>query len=134
MKKDTKFKPGQSGNPGGRPKGKTTAQKVRDMIGANDLKEIIGVLMVSAKNGDTAAAKLLLERACPALKPTALPVNVEYAPAALAEQGGNVIKATMSGDIPPDIGSQLITALANQAKIVEIDELTKRVEALERKE
>ena len=37
----------------------------------------------------------------------------------------------MAGQIPPDIGSQLITALVNQAKIVEIDELTRRIEALE---
>jgi hypothetical protein len=49
----------------------------------------------------------------------------------LAEQGNEIIKATMSGKIPPDIGSQLITALANQAKVIEIDELTKRIEALE---
>lgn len=32
----------------------------------------------------------------------------------------------MAGQIPPDIVSQLMTALALQAKIVEIDELTKR--------
>jgi hypothetical protein len=39
----------------------------------------------------------------------------------------------MVGQIPPDIGSQLITALANQSRIVEIDELTKRIEILENK-
>jgi hypothetical protein len=37
----------------------------------------------------------------------------------------------MTGKIPPDIGSQLITALANQTKIIEIDDLTKRIEVLE---
>ena len=49
----------------------------------------------------------------------------------LAEQGGEIIAATMKGLIPPDIGAQLITALAAQSKIVEIDELTQRIERLE---
>jgi hypothetical protein len=55
-----------------------------------------------------------------------LPVN-----GTLAEQGNEIIKATMSGQIPPDIGSQLITALANQSRIVEIDDVVKRLDALE---
>jgi len=55
-----------------------------------------------------------------------LPVN-----GSLAEQGAEVIRATLSGHIPPDIGSQLITALAAQSKIIEINELTKRIEILE---
>ena len=38
----------------------------------------------------------------------------------------------MSGQIPPDVGSQLITALTHQAKIVEIDDVIKRLEVLER--
>jgi hypothetical protein len=51
----------------------------------------------------------------------------------MAEQGGEIIRATLSGSIPPDIGSQLITALANQSKIIEIEELTQRIIALEAK-
>jgi hypothetical protein len=39
----------------------------------------------------------------------------------------------MSGNIPPDIASQLITALAAQSKIIETDDLTKRIEILESK-
>jgi hypothetical protein len=49
----------------------------------------------------------------------------------LTEQGNEIIIATLAGQIPPDIGSQLITALSHQAKLIEIDELIKRVEALE---
>jgi hypothetical protein len=36
--------------------------------------------------------------------------------------------------VPPDIGAMLITALSNQAKIIEVDDLTKRIEALENKQ
>jgi hypothetical protein len=124
-----KFKPGVSGNPNGRPKGKTAATLLRKSI-AEAMPDIINTLIVSAKAGDVAAAKVLLDRVCPALKPQAMPICLPVN-GSLAEQGGEIIKATMAGQIPPDIGSQLITALAAQSKIIEIDELTKRIEALE---
>jgi hypothetical protein len=124
-----KFKPGQSGNPKGRPKNKTPATLFRKAI-VEDMPEIITALVDLAKGGDVAAAKILIDRVCPALKPQAMPVNL-LVNGSLAEQGGEIIKATMAGQIPPDIGSQLITALAAQSKIIEIDELTRRIEALE---
>ena len=65
-----------------------------------------------------------------AIKPQSLTINLPVN-GSLAEQRGEIINATLTGQIPPDIGSQRITALANQAKIIEIDELTKRIEALE---
>ena len=129
MSKDHLFKPGQTGNPNGRPKDKTPATKLRKAI-ADAMPEILTQLVEQAKAGDVAAAKVLLDRVCPPLKPQAmhisLPVN-----SSLTEQGGEIIRATLVGQIPPDIGSQLITALAAQSKIIEVDELTKRIEALE---
>ncbi len=131
MKESTKFKPGVSGNPRGRRKDKTPATLLRKSI-AEAMPEIILTLIDSAKAGDVAAAKCLLDRVCPTLKPQAQPICLP-ANGSLAEQGGEVIRATLAGQIPPDIGAQLITALANQSKIIEIDELTQRIEALEGK-
>ena len=126
-----KFKAGISGNPKGRPKDKTPATLLRKFI-IDDMPEVILKLVEQAKNGDTAAAKILLDRCCPALKPQAmnitLPINGN-----LAEQGGEIIRATLSGNIPPDIGAQLITALASQGKLIELQELTERIENLENK-
>jgi hypothetical protein len=124
-----RFQPGQSGNPSGRPKNKTPATLLRKAI-AEDMPDIITSLVELAKNGDVAAAKVLLDRVCPPLKPQAMPI---YLPVngSLTEQGNEVIIATLAGQIPPDIGSQLITALSHQAKLIEIDELMKRIEALE---
>lgn len=124
------FKKGVSGNAKGRPPANVaTAAKVRKSI-ADDMPDILTKLIELAKGGDVQAIKLLLERVCPALKPQAVPISTPFAES-LAEQGNVIIKATMAGQIPPDIGSQLISALANQAKIIEVDELTKRIEALE---
>ena len=131
MKESTKFAVGVSGNPKGRKKGTTAAHLLRKSI-ADDMPEIILKLVEQAKNGDTAAAKILLDRCCPALKPQALAINLPVN-GSLAEQGGEIIRATLSGNIPPDIGSQLITALAAQSKIIEIEELTQRIIALETK-
>ncbi len=130
MKDSTKFKVGVSGNPHGRPKDKTPATLLRKSI-ADDMPDIIRKLVQQAKDGDTTAAKILLDRCCPTLKPQAFAINLPIN-GTLAEQGGEIIKATLSGNIPPDIGSQLITALAHQSKIIEIDELTQRIEILER--
>lgn len=131
MKKDTKFKPGQSGNPAGRQPGSTPATKLRKSI-TDAMPEILAQLVEQAKSGDVAAAKVLIDRVCPPLKPQAMPISLPVN-GTLADQGGEIIRATMAGHIPPDIGSQLIAALAAQSKIVEIDELTKRIEILEQK-
>ena len=123
------FKKGVTGNANGRPSGKTPATLLRKSI-ADDMPEIIATLIGLAKKGDVAAAKILMDRVCPSLKPESMPINLVFQES-LAAQGNEIIKATMDGQIAPDIGSQLIAALSNQAKIVEIDDLTKRIEILE---
>jgi hypothetical protein len=130
MKESTKFAAGVSGNPKGRKKGTTVAHLLRKSI-ADDMPEIILKLVEQAKNGDTAAAKILLDRCCPVLKPQAMAIHLPVN-GSLAEQGGEIIRATMTGQIPPDIGSQLITALANQGKLVELQELTQRLDKIEK--
>lgn len=125
-----KFKPGVSGNPNGRPKDKTPATLLRKSI-AEDMPEIIKALVSLAKSGDVQAAKVLLDRICPALKPQALPIFLPVN-GSLSEQGNEIIKATLAGHIPPDIGSQLITALANQGKLIELQEMAERLQRIER--
>jgi hypothetical protein len=123
------FIKGISGNAKGRPSANISANKLRKSIN-EEMPDILNKLIELAKGGDVQAIKLVLERVCPALKPQAVPISLPVC-YSLAEQGNEIIKATMIGNIPPDIGSQLITALANQAKVIEIDELTKRIEVLE---
>jgi hypothetical protein len=126
----SKFEKGKSGNVKGRPPSHITAARVRKSL-ADDLPDILTKLVEMAKDGDTTAIKLILDRVCPAIKPQALPVNLPIVES-LAGQGQEVIRATMTGKIPPDIGSQLITALSNQGKLVEFQELADRLARIEK--
>ncbi len=124
------FKKGTSGNPKGRTPAHLTAAKVRKDIN-DDLPDILNKLIELAKGGDVQAIKLVLERVCPALKPQTVPISLPVSDS-LAGQGNEIIRATMQGQIPPDIGSQLITALAAQTKIIEQQEVIERLQRIER--
>ena len=124
------FVKGQSGNEAGRPKGTTTASKIRKDI-EEALPDILATVVKAAKGGDMTAAKILIDRLCPTIKPVALPINLPVN-GGLVEQGGEVIRATMSGEIPPDIGAQLITALSNQGKLIDLEEVSSRLANIER--
>ncbi len=124
------FKKGKSGNPKGRTPGKTPATQLKKVI-ADNMPDILQAMIKQAMAGDTAAAKALIDKVIPSLKTQALPVSINSEPG-LAAKGEAVIDNTLNGNIPPDIGAALITALTNQAKLTELDELTKRIESLER--
>jgi hypothetical protein len=128
-----KFKSGESGNYHGRPAGKTAGAQIRAAIEKRK-DDILQAVIDAAVSGDMQACKMLLDRITPPLKPVAAQITLPVPEGAgLAEQGAAVMRGALSGEISPDIGAQLITALAGYAKIVEIDELTKRIEALEKK-
>ena len=125
------FKKGESGNPKGRAPGRTPGVKLRKAVELQS-NAILKTVIDAALSGDLAACKMLLDRILPVLKPQALEVKLPYGDT-LTSQGKTILNATLSGLIPPDIGSQLITALANQARIVEIDDLLERIKILEDK-
>jgi hypothetical protein len=129
--KDTKFKPGESGNRAGRPAGKTAGAKIRAAIEKRK-DEILQAVIDAAIAGDMQACKMLLDRITPSLKPVAAQIALPVPEGAgLSEQGAAVVTAALSGQIPPDIGAQLITALAAQSKIIEMQEMAERLERIE---
>lgn len=126
----TGWQPGQSGNPKGRPPGSGDVAKMRAAI-AQHVPEIVQSLVDRAVSGDTGAARLLLERVIAPLKAMEAPQAVSMPTSGLADQGRAVIASVASGDLPVGQGAALLSAIGALARVVEVDELMRRVEALE---
>jgi hypothetical protein len=129
-KRPGRWKPGESGNAAGRPPGSGAVAKLRAGIEAH-VPEIIDKLVQQAKEGDAGAARLLLERVVPALKPTEQPAPIDMPDGSLADQARAVVHAAADGDLAPAQAAQIVTALGGVAKIIETTELVRRIEALE---
>ena len=124
------WKPGQSGNPAGKRPGTGKIDKLRAAL-TKELPEVLEALIAQAKAGDTGAIKLVLERTVPALRPVdaVAPLNLPV-DGGLADQGRAVLAA---GHLPANQATGILQGLGNLAKLVELDELDKRVAALEGK-
>lgn len=128
-KSSTTFTKGQSGNAKGRPPGKTSRTQFREMV-KTALPAIVESLVTAAKLGDVQAAKVVLDRCVPALKPTADALVIK-ATGTLAEQGKAVISSMTSGHITPDAAKTALDAMGVQARLLEQSDLIQRIEALE---
>ncbi len=129
------YKPGESGNKKGRPAGKSPAILIRNHI-AGKMPSIMKVLVDAAEQGDIQACKILVDRVCPVLRPQAASIDLPTS-GTLAQKGDRIIKAMMSGQLAPDVGSQLLSALRTQAATVDFTEtaveLAKLIERLDGK-
>ena len=65
------------------------------------------------------------------LVPPGMPVRIEGLQGGLATQGAAVVKAMAAGEITPEQASTIMTAIAAQARVIEVDELERRVKSLE---
>ena len=119
---------GQSGNPAGRKPGEKN--KKIELLRSNDLRLQKKVLRM-ALDGDVVALRICADRLWPKLRPEALPVIVKAKSADLASQGAAVIDAALAGKLTPDVLRDLLSALADQARLIEFTEIEGRLAALE---
>lgn len=127
-----RWKAGESGNPAGRKPGTGEVAKIRAAI-ADRVPELLAKLMAQALEGDTSAARLLLERAVAPLKAAEQPQALTLPNGTLTEQGRAVLASVAAGELAPGQGAALLGALGTLARVVEVDELARRIEALEEK-
>ena len=87
-----------------------------------------------ALDGDVAMLKIVADRLWPRIRPQALPVKVKAKSADLAAQGAAVVNAALAGELTPDVLGMLLSALADQARLVEFTEIESRLQRLENQE
>ena len=127
------WQPGESGNPAGRPAGskdKRTALRALLEPHANDL---VTKVVEMAKAGDTTALRICIDRLIPPAKARDEPIELPLADGSLAEKGERVLAALGDGLIAPEVATAILQGIAAQARIIEVDEIEKRLTALEAK-
>ena len=120
---------GTSGNPAGRrPRALTVAALI-----APSLKKIVKVLEAAALAGDVQAARLLIERSTPGLRPQSRSVLIPGLAAAATptEKAQTIIEAAGRGEISSTVATEFLTAMAAVMKVIEGDELMRRLDVLE---
>lgn len=127
------FTKGQSGNPAGRPPGiEDRRHRLRRLLD-DKADELVGKAVALAMEGDRAMLRLCLERLVPPLKARGEAVPLEGLSAELADAGRAVLAAIERGTLDPDTGGTLLQALGAQARVVDVAELSKRLEVLEQR-
>jgi hypothetical protein len=133
-KQGHRFKPGQSGNPSGKPKGarhRTTL--LLEKLMEDDARDIVKVVLDAAKAGDLAAARIVLERVVPARKDSV--IRFTLPPIATANDASaamsSVLSAVAAGEVTPGEAIEVGRLIETFIKTHEISDLENRIAALE---
>ncbi|MHA6687782.1 DUF5681 domain-containing protein [Mesorhizobium sp. A556] len=136
MNEDTKFQPGKSGNPNGRPQGSRSRKLVAlDALAEGEVEAIVRAMIEKAKEGDAVAARPILDRVWPARKGARVPFQLpkvtkaEDLPTAFAA----VIDQVAVGELSLDEGTLIAGLLDVHRRTFETSELAERLTALEEK-
>jgi hypothetical protein len=135
-KTTTSWKPGQSGNPKGKPKGtKNRATMLAIAAMEGDLDEIVRSVIDAAKKGDIVAARLIIDKLIPMSKdrPVSLKLPKALDAASCLQAQAAVVDAVSCGEILPGEGQALSGLIENQRRALETLELEKRLTAIEEK-
>ena len=127
------FKKGESGNPDGRPKGsKDKRTQYRELFEPH-ADGLIEKVIEMALAGDTTCLKMCLDRLVSPFRAMNVTVTLDDIEGTLREKGEKIIHAMGKGELSPSDASSMLSTLAAQARIIEIDDLEERISQLEAK-
>src|SRR4051812_17476928 len=134
QKQDTRFKPGQSGNPAGKTKGtRHRATRAAEALLDGEAEALTRRAVEMALAGDTVAMRLCLERILPVRKDR--PVSFALPPletAADAVQAtAALVDAVAAGELTPSEAAELSKVVEGYIKAIELHDVQQRLEALE---
>jgi len=133
-KQDSKFKPGQSGNPNGRPQGsRNKATLAMESLMEADAEAITRKCIERAKEGDMAAIRLCMDRLYPPRKDS--PVSFELPPMETAADAmqvmGAILMALASGEVTPSEAQAVAGIVETFRRTIETSEMEARIAELE---
>lgn len=129
------FKPGQSGNPAGKPKGSRNATTVAlEALLDGESGALTRKAIELAKGGDMAALRLCLDRILPPRKDRPVtfalpPINSTNDAAAAISA---ILAAVSSGGVTPGEAAEVSKLIDIYVRVVEATELHERISTLER--
>ena len=134
-KQGTRFKPGKSGNPAGKPKGsRNAATRAMEALLDGESEALTRKAIELAKDGDMQALRLCLDRILPPRKDRpltfALPAIAGTNDAAAAMS--SILAAVSSGDATPGEAAEVSKLIDSYVRAVEATELHERITRLER--
>lgn len=124
------FKPGQSGNRAGRPRGlKDRRTLFRDMVEPS-CPQLVQKAVDMALDGNEPMLRLLLERILPA-KPKEEPINISLQHGSQLEKTKAIFLALSKGKALPSEATELLRAVVMECKVYETTEFEQRLKKLE---
>lgn len=118
----------------GRPLGsRNKRNRVLDEVLAIDEKAIADKLSELAKGGNLSAIGICADYLWAKRKPQGEPIELDGMEGkSIAEQGARIVQALATGELTTDEATAAMGVVSSQSRIIEVDELEKRIEALER--
>ena len=128
------FQPGVSGNPKGRPRGaRNKITQLAEALLDGEAEKLVRKVIELALEGDMVALRLCFERILPPRKdrPISVKLSPIESPQDIADASAEVLRAVSEGTITPSEGHVFMTMLETHRKVVEVAELSSRLDRLE---
>ena len=132
--RDTRFKPGQSGNPRGRPPGaRNRATLAAEALLDGEAETITRKCVTMALAGDPTALRLCLSRILPARRDREIVLDLERLRGSKDALRAieTILRAVADGKITPSEGQAVAAMVETHRRTFEVEELENRIEALE---
>ncbi len=122
-----RFQKGKSGNPAGRPKGRSNPilASIKRQFGGEP--GFWNHVAKAAKAGDRHCLDLLASRVRPSLKSRSVCVELNIKGDRASDFTTGVLNAIANGELPPDEGASLLSAILSGEKLEQLEELEQRV-------